>query len=363
MTEIRFDLTRATLAVLFIVTLIVASTWIILPFLPATVWATMIVIATWPIMLRVQALLWNSRALAVVVMVIVLLLILVLPLSFAVISIVGNADQIAVLVTSLASFEMPPPPAWLGRLPLVGEAAVRAWEDLRTLGIEQLAPKAVPYVVDATRWLMSQVGGVGGMVLHFLLTVIVAAILYASGETAAAALRRFGHRLAGERGEISVRLAGAAVRGVALGVVVTALVQSILGGVGLAIAGVPFATVLTAVMFILCIAQLGPVLVLAPAIIWMYWNGDASWATFLLVWSIPVVIVDNFLRPALIKMGADLPLPLIFVGVIGGLLGFGLVGIFVGPVVLAVAYTLLAGWVADAPEPASLVGDVEETKP
>ena len=112
----------------------------------------------------------------------------------------------------------------------------------------------------------------------------------------------------------------------------------------------PFATVLTAVMFMLCIAQLGPVLVLLPAIIWMYWNGDAGWATFLLVWSIPVGTLDNFLRPILIKRGADLPILLILVGVIGGLIGFGLVGIFVGPVVLSVAYTLLAAWVAEEPE-------------
>jgi predicted PurR-regulated permease PerM len=147
-----------------------------------------------------------------------------------------------------------------------------------------------------------------------------------------------------------VRLAGQAIRGVALGVIVTALVQSALGGIGLAIAGVPFATVLTALMFMLCIAQLGPALVLLPAIIWMYWSGVAGWATFLLVWSIPVGALDNFLRPILIKRGADLPLLLICVGVIGGLIGLGLVGIFVGPVVLSVTYTLLTAWMAEEPQ-------------
>ena len=97
----------------------------------------------------------------------------------------------------------------------------------------------------------------------------------------------------------------------------------------------------------LCIAQLGPALVLFPAVAWMYWSGDATWGTILLVWSLMVTVLDNFLRPVLIKRGADLPLLLIFAGVIGGLIGFGLVGIFVGPVVLAVSYTLLEAWIEE----------------
>jgi len=103
-------------------------------------------------------------------------------------------------------------------------------------------------------------------------------------------------------------------------------------------------------MFVLAVAQIGVWPVMFGAVIWMYWLGDTTWATFLLIWSIPVVIIDNFIRPFLIKRGADLPILLIFVGVIGGLLGFGLVGIFVGPVVLSVAYTLLIAWMAEDPE-------------
>jgi predicted PurR-regulated permease PerM len=132
-----------------------------------------------------------------------------------------------------------------------------------------------------------------------------------------------------------------------MGVVLTAIVQSGLGGLGLAIAGVPAAAILTAVMFVLCIAQLGPALVLFPTVIWMYWSGDSAWATILLVWSLIVGTMDNYLRPMLIKRSVDLPFLLVFVGVIGGLIAFGLVGIFVGPVVLAVAYTLLQAWVGE----------------
>jgi predicted PurR-regulated permease PerM len=134
---------------------------------------------------------------------------------------------------------------------------------------------------------------------------------------------------------------------VALGVVVTAIVQSTAAGIGLAVSGIPYVTVLTAVIFMLCIAQLGPILVLAPAVGWLYWSGDPVWGTVLLVWTVIVGALDNVLRPILIKRGADLPLLLIFAGVIGGLVSFGIIGLFVGPVILAVTYRLLESWVAD----------------
>jgi predicted PurR-regulated permease PerM len=171
-------------------------------------------------------------------------------------------------------------------------------------------------------------------------------------------VRSFGQRLAGEQGDRMVVLAGAAIRGVALGVVVTAIAQSLLGGIGLVIVGVPFAAVLTAIMFALCIAQVGPLLVLLGAAAWAFQSLGTGWGVFLLVWSVAVGTMDNFLRPLLIRRGADLPLLLIFAGVIGGLVAFGVVGIFVGPVILAVAYTLLDDWVAkdaadDGPPPAT----------
>jgi predicted PurR-regulated permease PerM len=213
------------------------------------------------------------------------------------------------------------------------------------VGIQDFMKKLAPYGGSAIQWFITEVGGYGVLVLQFLLTVVFAALLYANGEHAASWMKRFGRRLAGERGETSIRLAGQAVRGVALGVVVTALAQSVLGGVGLAIARIPFAAVLTAVMFMLAIAQVGPLLVLVPAVAWLYWSSSTGWGTFLLIWALVVGTMDNFLRPILIKKGADLPLLLIFAGVVGGLIAFGLIGIFVGPVVLAVGHTLLAAWV------------------
>jgi predicted PurR-regulated permease PerM len=180
--------------------------------------------------------------------------------------------------------------------------------------------------------------------IQFLLTVIAAAILYANGERAADSALRFGARLAGEHGEAAVRLSGQAIRGVAMGIVVTALVQSLIAATGLLIAGVPFIAVLTAFMLLLCVAQIGVLPVMVPAVIWLYWDGSPGWGTFLLVVTVIAATIDNVLRPFLIKKGADLPLLLIFIGVIGGIIGFGLIGIFVGPVLLAVSYTLLDAW-------------------
>jgi predicted PurR-regulated permease PerM len=176
-------------------------------------------------------------------------------------------------------------------------------------------------------------------------------------------VRAFARRLAGDAGDQVVLLSGQAIRAVALGIVVTALVQSVIGGIGLAITGVPYAILLTAVMFLLAVAQIGAGPVLFAAVIWLYWKDQALWAVVMLIWSIITVSFDNVLRPVLIKRGADLPLVLIFAGVLGGLVAFGIVGLFVGPVVLAVTYTLLVAWVNLTEEPAGYSRDRDQVAP
>jgi predicted PurR-regulated permease PerM len=342
------DLPRTTLAVLFIGALLAASLWVLRPFIGPTIWATMIVVATWPVMRRVQALLWGRRSLAVGVMTLLLLLLFVVPLVMAITTIVGNADQLVDWGKAATTWRPPEQaPEWLRGLPMVGGVVEKLWEQLRAMGVGELLPKVSPYAGNVTKWFVAEVGSVGLLLIQFLLTVAVAAVLYSSGEGAAQLVRRFAHRLGGGRGEDAVLLAGNAIRGVALGVGVTALVQSLLAGLGMALAGIPAAGLLTAVVFMLCIAQIGPLPVLVPAIIWLFYGGATGWAILLIVVTLVVVTLDNVLRPMLIRMGADLPLLLIFAGVIGGLFAFGLVGIFVGPVVLAVAYTLLEAWMGD----------------
>lgn len=348
MRDIRRDLTRNTLAIVFVAGLAALSLWVLRPFLAAGVWAAMIVVATWPPFVALEARLGGRRAPAIALMTLAMLLLLVLPLWLAVDTIFAHAGQLTVIVNQLASSGLPPLPAWLASLPLVGERLAGLWQQLASGGADGLVAQVSPYAADTGKWVLAQVGGLGGMLVQFFLVVTLAAIMYAGGEDAARLVRRFGRRLAGARGENSVILAAQAIRGVALGVGVTALVQTVLGGLGLALAGVPLAALLSALMLMLCIAQVGPLPVLLPAAGWLFWMGDTGWAVFLVVWSVIVGSLDNFLRPALIRRGADLPLLLIFAGVIGGMLGFGLVGIFVGPVVLAVTWTLLQAWIADA---------------
>jgi predicted PurR-regulated permease PerM len=163
----------------------------------------------------------------------------------------------------------------------------------------------------------------------------------------------FAFRLGGESGQRTVHLAGQAIRSVALGVVVTALIQSLLAGIGLWFCGIPHPGFLTALAFILGVAQLGPALVLIPSIGWLYWIGSSGWGTALLIWSLPVGMLDNILRPIFIRRGVQLPLLLIMAGVIGGLIAFGMVGLFVGPVILAATYTLAKDWVARGQTPVS----------
>jgi predicted PurR-regulated permease PerM len=348
MVELKNDLTRTILGALFIVALMGISLWILLPFLAAIIWAVTIVAATWPLMITIQSWLWGRRGLAVTVMTLILLAVLVVPLTAAIGVIASHTDTIFGWAKSLAHYEITTAPDWLRRLPFVGFPAAEAWDKIAASGFRGILDKAWPYTGAVVKWFLSQMGDLGALFVQFLLTVVIAALLYTNGERAAQAVLGFGKRLAGPHGEQSVRLAGQAIRGVALGVVVTALAQSLLGGLGLVVCGVPFAPVLTAVMLILAIAQIGPIPVLLASVIWLYWGGATVWGTVLLIWTVVVGTMDNFLRPYLIKKGADLPLLLIFVGVIGGLMAFGIIGIFIGPVVLAVAYTLTAAWMEGA---------------
>jgi predicted PurR-regulated permease PerM len=278
-------------------------------------------------------------------MTLAMLMVFFIPFTLAITAIVQNADEIIEWARSLGTANLGPPPEWLGRIPAFGRRLVELWQELAVSGQEGLTARLAPYAGKFVAWFVAQAGSVGMMLVHFLLTVVLAAILYAGGETAADGVRRFARRLAGRQGEEAVILAGKAVRGVALGVVVTALVQAILAGIGLAVAGVPAPMLLTTVIFICCVAQIGPFPVLAMTVFWLYWSDQPVTATLLLVWTVVVGTLDNFLRPVLIRRGADLPLLLIFAGVIGGLIAFGVIGLFIGPVLLAVTYTLLGAWV------------------
>jgi predicted PurR-regulated permease PerM len=341
------DLTRTLLAVLFIGALILSTAWIMRPFVSALLWATMIVISTWPLLLNLQARLGGRRGLATAVMTVALLLILLVPLSLSIGALIGNIDSVVAWAKALALFRVPPPPYWVAHIPVEGPKLSSEWQQLSQQGPGALSTRVVPYAGRFVGWSAKQMGSMGAMVGQFLLTVVISAILYANGEAAASGIRKFASRLAGEHGDRAAILAAGTIRGVAIGVVVTAVIQSLIAGIGLAVASVPAAALLTAVCLIFCLAQLGPVLVLLPVIIWKFYSGDILWGCVLLAFMLVAGTIDNVLRPILIRKGADLPLLLIFAGVIGGIVSFGIMGIFVGPVILAVTYALLKEWVED----------------
>ena len=338
------DLVRSTLAIVLIGALLAACFWIVRPFLPALIWASMIVIATWPLLIIVEKRVMGRRP-AVMVMMGLLLLVFVIPFILAVGTIVDNASQITTLGKQLTSIGIPAPPEWVAQIPLVGNSASEFWQEVADTKPEEFSERLTPYISKMTSWLVAQAGSFGMMLVHFVLTLILTALLYMHGEEAAHAVRRLAYRISDERGENAAVLAAMSIRAVAHGVVITALAQSILAGIGLAVVGVPYVSLLTALIFMMAIAQIGAGPVLIPTIIWLFWKGSTGWGIAMLIWSVFVMGMDGFLRPILIRRSANLPLLLIFAGVIGGLISFGVIGLFIGPVLLAVCYTLMTAWV------------------
>jgi predicted PurR-regulated permease PerM len=355
------DIIRPLLVVVMLGGLLALSVWVLRPFLAPLLWATMVVVATWGLLLRLEKRLGKRRILAAVLMALVQLMVFVVPLALAIGVVVAHAPEITGWVDSLRHGGLGEPPAWLAGVPLAGEQLAEGWR--RAAASENLGPRLAPYASRLLAWLTAQAGNLGAAVLHVLLTVIFSALLYARGERAAAFLLAFARRLSPGHGEDSVRLAGQAVRGVALGVVVTAMVQSVLGGIGLAVSGLPFPGVLTAVMFLLAVAQIGAAPLVFGAAMWHFAHDANGWGIALLAWTVVVGGLDNFLRPWLIRKGADLPLLLIFAGVVGGLVAFGLLGLFVGPMVLAVTWKIALAWVHADEEQVAMAAPAEGDAP
>jgi len=275
-------------------------------------------------MRRLERAFGGRRAPAVAVMSLGLLAILIVPLGVALQAILAHTDELVALLARLPTMHLPAAPEWLGKVPLAGE---RNPGDLEPAGQRGHGGPGGAGAAARPRGrgvAAQQAGGFAVVLVQFVLIVVLCAVLYAGGESWAGWLRRFGRKLATSRATgWSCSRRRDSRRGPRRG-------RDRAGAVGarrhrLAIAGVPFAGVLTAIMFALCIAQLGPILVLLAATAWAYYSLGAGWGTFLLVWALVVGLMDNVLRPLLIKRGADLPLLLIFAGVIGGLVAFGIV--------------------------------------
>ncbi len=354
----EWDLPQLVFSLIFIIIMVVACFWITEPFIPSFAWASMVVIATWPVMLRVQRCLWGHRGMAVVVMTLLLLLIFIIPVVLLVNSVIEYSEP--VLAWATAGHLTFPDLQWLNSIPFAGKKLYSGYHSLIAGGGSALLAKAQPYIGRTATFFVTQAGHFGRFIVHLVLMLFFSVLLYWRGEQVGQAIRHFAFRMASHRGDATVLLAAQAIRAVALGIVVTALAQGVLSGIGLAVSGIPYATLLTGLIILLCLIQLGPLLVLIPAIIWLYWSGDTIWATVLLVWSGVVASLDNILRPVLIRMGAELPVILVITGVIGGLIAFGMIGLFIGPVVLPLAYRLIYVWTRQVPAPDEAVTALAE---
>jgi predicted PurR-regulated permease PerM len=195
---------------------------------------------------------------------------------------------------------------------------------------------------------------VGLSLLEFLMAVLISGIMLHHGEGAAQVCRRFGERLSGPRGEQLLTIAEQTIRGVSVGVIGTALIQAVLTALGLLLAGVPGVLLLGFISFLTATMQVGTGLVWIPAAVWLGWSDQNGWMIFMIVWGIFANTIDNFIKPVLIGMGNATPMAVIFFGVLGGLLAFGFLGIFVGATLLAVTYTLFSTWLEEPPNKSAI---------
>ncbi|MDN0082607.1 AI-2E family transporter YdiK [Crenobacter sp. SG2305] len=355
------DLARIVLAVGTLLLLIGGSLYVVRPFVPAIIWGGMIVVSTWPALLTLQHHLHERRGPAVLIMLLVQIVLIIVPIYLAVATFVENAADVREFVRGLPTYALPSPPHWLAGIPVVGPRLAHQWQILADAGPGGVLARVQPYAAMVTRWLLTQISLLGLFMLQLLLMVIVCGLLYAKGEVAAHLVIGLAQRVAPQSGAEIIRLAGQAIRAIALGVVVTAVVQASLGAFGILVAGIPYAGILSALLFVVCLLQIGPLIPLLGCVAWLFMNGSQFAAVLLLVWSIGVGMVDNILRPILIRRAIELPLALILCGVLGGLLTIGVVGLFIGPVILAVTYHLLLAWIEPpAPSASTVAADKTE---
>jgi predicted PurR-regulated permease PerM len=341
------DLSRSVLVVLFILGLTVCCLMILRPFLTALIGATTIAISTWPMLTGLERRLGGRRGLAITGMMALLAIAILAPLYFGAVATVQSAGALSAWVRDLPTRTLPALPDWLVGVPLLGPRLEGAWGELARGGGEGIRARLSAHTGEILRWLMGRLGNLAGMLVEVLVTLGITGLLYARGEHVAAVLLRFARRLAGTQGEQAARLAALATRGVGLGVVLTPLIQSILAGIGMAVAGAPRVGLLALAVLLSCLAQAGPIPALLIPVVWLYSRGAVLAASGLLAWALVVHISGPVVRPLLIKRGVDLPMVLIISGVIGGVVAFGAVGLFIGPVLLAVATTLLQSWMAE----------------
>jgi predicted PurR-regulated permease PerM len=328
---------------------------ILSPFLLAIVWALIIAVAVHPAYRRLASLLGGRDLLAALIVTLLLLTLLVVPMLLLGDTLIETALNLAQRVRD-GSLALPPPPANVASWPLIGPPLAEFW-GLAADNLQLALTPLLPYLKPVAGWLVSTGTGAGLGLLQTLAAIAIAGLVLARaefGQRISAALTR---KLAGEDGMKMAGLIEQTVRSVAAGILGVAIIQALLAGLGMLVAGVPGAGFWTVVALILCVVQLGPALVLVPAVIYVFSFGETFTAVAFLVWCVLVVLIDNVLKPMLMGRGVKAPIVVLFIGAIGGLLTMGIVGLFVGALVLVVSYTLLMAWLGLTDTPAAPLPD------
>jgi len=361
MTSMDPDLSRRyeRYAVIAAVLLLLLGCYLVVrPFLTAFLWGSIISISTRGMYERALRLVRGRRKLAAGLTSLALVLILLVPIAALAVNLAAGLPDLGSRLTGMLEGGLREPPAWLAGLPLVGKPA-SAWWQSAAANPEKLRQELRPFLKPAKDFLVGAVGGVSVGLLEFTLALLIAAVFYVQGDQFRAALDRVALRLGGQAGLRQVAVVRSTVRSVFNGLLGTCAVQAILAMIGFWVAGVPGAFLLGMGTFFLSVVPGGPALLWLPAALWLNATGSTGWAIFMAIWGLVVVGgSDNVVRPLLIGKGVEAPLSLVFLGVVGGILAFGFLGLFIGPTLLVVGYNLFQEWMATVGEAGAPAGAV-----
>lgn len=319
---------------------------IVRPFVVPVIWGIIIAVATYPGYAWLQARLGGRPALAAALYVAVALVVLILPA----LALAGTlVDAVRGLAADLSdgSIHVPPPPGTIQSWPLVGEPLFRFWE-LAYDDLQEALNRIAPELQAIGGWFLNFAGNAGLGLLQFVVAIFIGAALLANAQGGGRVADEIAARLMGPRGPAYAQLAGATIRSVARGILGIALIQATLAGLGFLAVGLPGAGLLALLCLLFIVVQLGPGIVMIPAAIYVFSVDTTTTAIVFAIWCVFVTLIDNVLKPLLLGRGVEVPMLVIFIGAIGGLLSSGILGLFVGPVVLALGYTLFTAWLRDA---------------
>ncbi|AGA74440.1 AI-2E family transporter [Pseudomonas plecoglossicida] len=337
---------------ILLLALLGAGLWVMAPFISALLWGAILAFASWPLMRLLTRALGGRETLAASLLTTAWILIVALPLVWLGFNLADHIRDATAFVRDVQVDGLPDAPAWLGGIPVVGERLVSWWQSLDQQGAALLA-SVKPHLGQVGNWLLARSAQIGSGVLELTLSLVFVFFFYRDGPRLSAFVLRLLHRLMGDRAEYYLELVAGTVQRVVNGVIGTAAAQGVLALIGFLIAGVPGAIVLGLVTFMLSLIPMGPPLAWIPATGWLVWKGEYGMAVFLGAWGTFIISgVDNVLKPYLISRGGNLPLVIVLLGVFGGLIAFGFIGLFIGPTLLAVGYSLLLDWSRNAvPQP------------